>query len=100
MIFAIVRTAIAALRRDRASLALSFVLPIAFFTIFATIFGSQHNTVPRIRVIVVDEDRSSASRELMKGLDLEGSLTIETRPPSKTKGVGLPKYPAATGGAA
>jgi len=66
MIFAIVRTAIAALRRDRASLALSFVLPIAFFTIFATIFGSQHNTVPRIRVIVVDEDQSSASRELLR----------------------------------
>ena len=100
MIFAIVRTAIAALRRDRASLALSFVLPIAFFTIFATIFGSQHNAVPRIRVIVVDEDQSSASRVLVRGLDREGPLTIETRPPSKAKGVELPEYTAATAEAA
>lgn len=100
MIFAIVRTAIAALRRDRASLALSFVLPIAFFTIFAMIFGSQHDTVPRIRVIVVDEDQSPASRELVKGLEREGSLIIATRPPSKTKGVDLPEYTAATAEAA
>jgi ABC-2 type transport system permease protein len=100
MIFAIVRTAVAALRRDRASLALSFVLPIAFFTIFAMIFGSQHDTVPRIRVIVVDEDQSSASRELVKGLDREGSLIIATRPPSKTKGVEPPEYTGATAEAA
>ena len=100
MIFAIVRTAIAALRRDRASLALSFVLPIAFFTIFAMIFGSQHNVVPRIRVIVVDEDQSPASRELLKGLEREGSLIITIRPPSKAKGVELPEYTAATAEAA
>jgi len=100
MIFAIVRTSIAALRRDRASLALSFVLPIAFFTIFAMIFGSQHDTVPRIRVIVVDEDQSSASRQLVKGLGQEGSLIVVTRAPSKTKGVELPEYTAATAEAA
>ncbi len=96
MIFAIVRTSIAALRRDRASLALSFVLPIAFFTIFAMIFGSQHNTVPRIRVIVVDEDQSPASRQLVKGLRQEGSLIVATRAPSKTKGGELPEYTATT----
>jgi ABC-2 type transport system permease protein len=90
----------AALQRDRASLALSFVLPIAFFTIFAMIFGSQHDTVPRIRVIVVDEDHSPASRELVKGLEREGSLVIATRPPSKTKGVELPEYTGGTAEAA
>ena len=40
-IFAIARTALVSLRRDRASLALSFVLPIGFFSIFATIFGGM-----------------------------------------------------------
>ena len=67
MIFAIVRTAITALRRDRASLALSFLLPIAFFSIFAVIFGGQHNSTPRIAVIVVDEDHSSGSQQLFRG---------------------------------
>jgi ABC-2 type transport system permease protein len=101
LIFAIVRTAWAALRRDRASLALSFVLPIAFFTIFAMIFGSQHNTVPRIHLIVVDEDQSTGSRELVKGLEREQSLIIATRPPSKTNGGSeLPEYTAATAEAA
>ena len=39
MILPIVRTAITALRRDRAALALSFILPISFFSIFAVVFG-------------------------------------------------------------
>lgn len=100
MIFAIVRTAVAALRRDRASLALSFVLPIAFFSIFAMIFGGQHNTVPRVHVIVVDQDKSTASRQLVGGLEREGSLIISTRPKSKTKGQELPEYTAASAEAA
>jgi ABC-2 type transport system permease protein len=100
LIFAIVRTAVAALRRDRASLALSFLLPIAFFSIFAIIFGSQHDTVPRIRVILVDEDQSPASLDLVKGLRQEGSLVIATRPTSKSKGMELPNYTAGTAEAA
>jgi ABC-2 type transport system permease protein len=100
LIFAIARTALAALRRDRASLALSFVLPVAFFTIFAMIFGSQHDTVPRIKVIVVDEDKSTASRDLVQGLGREGSLVMTTRPASKSKGAELPEYTAATAEAA
>ena len=48
MIFNIVRTALIALRRDRASLALSFILPIVFFSIFAVIFGGQHDSTPKI----------------------------------------------------
>jgi len=44
LIIPIVRTALMSLRRDRAALALSFALPIAFFSIFAAIFGGQHNS--------------------------------------------------------
>jgi len=60
LIIPIVRTAILALRRDRGSMVLSFVVPIAFFSLFAIIFGGQHSTVPKIKVIVVDEDQSQA----------------------------------------
>ena len=101
MIIPIVRTAIASLRRDRAALALSFILPIVFFTIFATIFGGQHDSTSKINVILVDEDRSRASLDLLRGLQREGSLAIHTRPSSKSKGAELPpEYTAATAEAA
>jgi len=98
LIFAIVRTALTALRRDRGALALSFILPIAFFTIFAVIFGGRRDTTPRISVIVVDEDHSRASQQLVKGLSDE-SLSVKTRPAPK-RGVAQPEYTAATAEAA
>ncbi|MGC2672146.1 MAG: ABC transporter permease [Candidatus Acidiferrum sp.] len=100
MIFPIIRTAMISLRRDRAALALSFILPIAFFSIFAIIFGGRRDTVPKIAVIVVDEDQSHTSQRLVKGLEGEGSLIVLTRPTSKNKGVQLPEYTAATAEAA
>ena len=89
-----------ALRRDRPALAMSFVLPIAFFSIFAAIFGGQHNSTAKIKVILVDQDRSRASLELTKGLEREASLVIATRPPSKDKAAAPPDYTAATAEAA
>ncbi len=100
MIIPIIRTAMISLRRDRAALALSFILPITFFSIFAVIFGGRRDTVPKITVIVVDEDQSQVSRELVKGLEREGSLVIRTRPVSNNKGVQPGEYTAATAEAA
>ncbi len=100
MIIPIVRTALIALRRDVPSLALSFILPIGFFSIFAVIFGGQHNSTAKIKVILVDQDRSRASLELEKGLEREDSLVISTRPPSKDKAAAPPDYTAATAEAA
>ena len=85
-----------ALRRDRGSMVLSFIVPIAFFSIFAVIFGGQHDTVPRIRVIVVDEDQSQASRQLVNGLASDGSLNVTTSPaPTKEQPQPTP-YTAST----
>ena len=100
MISAIVRTAITGLRRDRASLALSFVLPIAFFTIFAMVFSGQHDTIPQVKLIVVDQDHTLASRNLVRGLEREGSLAVSTRPESKDPKAPAPDYTAATAEAA
>jgi len=80
LIFQVARTALLALRRDRGALVLSFVLPLAFFSIFATIFGKQNDTTPKVKVILVDEDRSEASRDLVNGLKSETSLVVMTRP--------------------
>lgn len=91
----IVRTALIALLRDRGALALSFILPIAFFSIFAVIFGGRRDTTPKVSVLVVDEDHSPASQSLIGGLEREGSLTVKRRPAPK-EGVEQPDYTAAT----
>ena len=95
MIIPIIRTAMASLRRDRGALALSFLLPIVFFSIFATIFGGRRDTTPKITVLLVDEDHSTASQRLVQGLEREGSLVVKVRP-DPAKGIGPPEYTAAT----
>ena len=95
MIYPIVRTATVSLRRDRAALALSFVLPVVFFSIFAVIFGGRRDTTPRVSVLVVDQDHSTASQRLVQGLKQEGSLVVSTRP-APAKGTEQPQYTAAT----
>jgi ABC-2 type transport system permease protein len=63
------------LRRDRVAQALTFVLPIVFFSIFATVFGGQRDaSTARIRIAVVDEDHSEVSTRLVEALRTEKSL--------------------------
>jgi ABC-2 type transport system permease protein len=99
LISSIVRTALVSLRRDRGALALSFVLPIGFFSIFAVIFGGQRESTPKLKVIVADEDHSTASQRLLRGLAAEGSLVVQRKPAAK-KGVEQPEYTAASAEAA
>lgn len=93
------RTSATSLRRDRGALALSFVLPVVFFTIFAVIFGGRRDTTPKVSILVVDEDHSAISERLVKGLQAENSLRTSTRPAAK-KGVEQPDYTRATAEAA
>src|SRR5438105_1199133 len=93
--FAIIRTAMVSLRRDRGALSLSFILPVVFFSIFAVIFGGRRDTTPKIHVLLVDEDHSRASGRLAQGLKQEGSLVVKTRPDA-VKDVVQPEYTAAT----
>lgn len=80
MILAVVRTHFARLKRDRAALVLSFIVPIVFFSVFASIFGGARNATPRIRVIVVDEDRSETSRRFTAALGSEKALNVLLSP--------------------
>lgn len=99
--FSVARTSLLALRRDRAAFVLSFILPLAFFSIFAVIFGGQHDTTPRVKVIIVDEDKSEASRDLVRGLTHESSLIVSTHPEPSGKNAPVPPdYTAATAEAA
>ena len=100
MIFNVARTALIALKRDRGAMVLSFVLPLAFFSIFAVIFGGQHDSTPRVTLIVVDQDKSEASESLVRALEQDGSLWVH-RSPVTNKGVRSgPDYTAATAEAA
>jgi len=66
------------LRRDRVAQALTFILPIVFFSIFATVFGGQGDvSTARIRIAVVDEDRTEVSARLIQGLRNEKGLRAQ-----------------------
>ena len=85
MISAVVRASWAMLRRDRAALALSFAVPIVFFSIFAVIFGGQRDASTRkVRVLAVDEDGSPRSRRMMEVLATEEALAVSTAPAAET----------------
>ena len=72
------------LRRDRVVWLLTFVVPIAFFSIFAVIFNSGgRGGTPTVRVAVVDEDGSEFSKKLSATLAKQKSLRVTTRQESK-----------------
>ena len=91
MILSIMRTAFWNLRRDRGALTLTFVVPIAFFSIFAVIFGSRNNagTSP-IRVLLVDDDKSEYSRQFAEALQTEKGLKIRTAPEAQKGETAVP----------
>jgi ABC-2 type transport system permease protein len=67
------------LKRDRVAQALTFLLPIVFFSIFASVFGGQgDDRMSRIRVAVVDEDGTEFSRRIVEGLRQESGLRVRT----------------------
>jgi len=101
MIVTIVQTGFRSLRRDRVAFILSFVLPVAFFTIFGFVFGNMRSSsTPRVSVLVVDEDKSSASRALISGLLREPSLDAATHPKPTKGNPAPPDYTATTAEAA
>jgi ABC-2 type transport system permease protein len=85
MIGPVVRISWLALIRDRYALVLSFVVPIAFFSILALVFGGLgRDGLPAIRVVVVDDDHTAVSALLVKALRIESSLAVEVLPPNGT----------------
>ena len=76
------------LSRDRVTQALVFLLPIVFFSIFATVFGGQRRGTARISIAVVDEDRSELSGRVLDGLMKENGLKV--RATADERGSGAP----------
>jgi ABC-2 type transport system permease protein len=77
MMLTLLRIAWTNLKRDRVAQALTFFLPIVFFSIFATVFGGQGaDPTPRVRIAVVDEDQSELSRRILEALRKEQALRV------------------------
>jgi ABC-2 type transport system permease protein len=81
----VLRVSWLSLARDRVALGVSFVLPIAFFSLFAMAFGSTPGGVPRVALLVVDEDGSEVSRRFVAALAAEPGLAV-----TQTQPVGAP----------
>jgi len=65
------------LKRDRAAQAMTFLLPIIFFSIFASVFGNQgSDAMDDIEVALVDEDDTDTSRRLAAALQRETALDL------------------------
>ena len=81
LILAVAKNRLMNLKRDRAAFVLAFVLPVAFFTIFASIFaGSGKALTRKIPVAIVDEDGSDVSRRFVAGLQAEAGLSVGLKP--------------------
>ena len=76
MILTVIQISFRRLLHNRVELLLTFVVPIAFFSIFALIFGGGlgRGTTPRIKVVAVDEAQSAVSRQAMTALREQNSL--------------------------
>lgn len=97
MIWSVVSKGFKALRRDRGAMVLSFILPVAFFTIFAAVFGGMGaNGTPRVKVAVVDLDHSTVSQRLVRALRREASLDARTAPVVKSDKPAPAPYTAVT----
>lgn len=72
------RAMLLGLLRDRGALVMSFGLPIVFFLVFATIFGSASGEHLRLKIALADELRSDESSRLVAGLRGEVALAISS----------------------
>lgn len=80
MIWAVLVCKFRALSRDRIASLLVFVLPIAFYSIFAGIFGNlAESTATRVTVLLVDEADTVSSRRLIAALEHSGSGMVLSR---------------------
>ena len=71
---AVFRTMLLGLVRDRAALAMSFVLPAIFFLIFAAIFSGATGEQLRLKIAMADEVRSESSTRLLEALRADPAL--------------------------
>lgn len=96
MIATLLKISFTNLRRDRVAQAMTFLLPILFFSIFANVFGAQRDPTRKVNIALADEDHSPFSAKLAKALVAEGSLAVRTTTEKDGKGELLTRQSAET----
>lgn len=88
MIRTLLRVYWTSLSRDRVAQMMTFLLPIIFFSIFASVFGGRRGGTPRVDVAVVDESHSATGARLVRALQKENSLRVRVaaRPAQAPRG--------------
>ena len=94
MIATLLKIFVTNLRRDRVALAMAFLLPVLFFSIFANVFGAQRDPTRKVNVAVADDDQSVLSGKLVKALRAEESLAVRTTTEKDGKGAPLTRATA------
>ncbi len=76
MISTVLQISVRRLLHNRVELMLTFLVPVAFFSIFALIFGGGvgGSGLPKVKVVAADEVDSLTSQKVMKSLRDSGSL--------------------------
>jgi ABC-2 type transport system permease protein len=86
MIRTLLRIKWLSLKRDYAALGLTFAVPVAFFTVFAGLFGGlptggEGQDRPRpLKIVVVDEDLSEGSRRFVAALRRQNAVEVSIAP--------------------
>lgn len=78
MIWNVIQISLRRLKHNRVELLLTFVVPIAFFSVFALIFGKGigSGATPKVKAVVVDELDSPDSRQVLDALRGSAGLRI------------------------
>ena len=76
MRWAVSRAQLLALAGDAGALAMSFVLPVLVFLVFAAIFSSATGDDLRLQVALADEAATPLSRRLAAAIERDGSLRV------------------------
>lgn len=76
MRWAVCRAQLLALAGDAGALAMSFVLPVLVFLVFAAIFSSATGDDLRLQVALADEAETPLSRRLAAAIERDGSLRV------------------------
>lgn len=76
MVWTVIQVSLRRLMHNRVELLLTFVVPIAFFSVFALIFGKGigSGSTPKVRVVLVDSVRSPESKAMASTLRDNPSL--------------------------
>ena len=74
----IIRKELLSFIKDRRAMVLSFIVPIALISVFALAFGGvgKGSSVSKIPLLVVDEDHSPLTKEIIAGIDSVKMLEI------------------------